>query len=660
AIYHNFKLADFDNSKGRMEVKEGWNRILIVQQLNFSSYGFTLNLDADPILFQILREANIESLPGWIISGPIKTPLDRITGNMHIGVNCSESYYSLSSLDNSAYQHTLKFKKDSSNLETISMNYIELTSNQFITLDLGQIYYAIPQLSIDGADGDIIDISCGPSVVNGVVEPLSAGRTRNVNTVILDGEKDQWVDFHPRGFRYLMIVAHKVKDKIIITNINAKSNKYEFVDSGYLSTNDNLLNQIWETSLNTLRGTISMKMMDGAERENSQYIADCMIQAQAEFFHRGDYLSSQKALREFATIQYESGEMPAMHPSDVRFHLLDFSMLYPEWLRQHYLYTGDKNLIIELEENIHLLFKYFETLRVQNEEVIFIQNTNNEYFIDLNASNQEGISVAINAFYCRSLLSAAFLFDEIGKTEQADLLKAKATQVSNVINNLCWSNSRGEFADYWSNDGRSKDYSWHTQILSIYGGIATEEQASIIIEKLFPLKQPYASFINDGFYTPYFMYYALEVLFSRGFKDRGLNLMRHFWGSMLAEDDLKTWPEMFGPNVSGRKIAGSACMGYSVSPTIYLVKEIAGVTPAIAGFKKIYFSPRLDLVNKLNLQIPTLSGSIDISWHETDFGKFLIKIDANYPLEVIPMYDLLENIQIELHVTDSVTVTEKL
>ncbi len=658
-IQNHLKIHDFDTVKGVMNFGDGWNKIVIIQELETSSYGFTFNLDADPIAFQLLREQTIESLPGWSIMGPLKTPLDRVTGDIAIPAENRKTFYTLGSIDEAAYLESLRFTATEIEPEN-STSAFTLAQDEFIVLDFGHINYALPQLTLEGSQGDILDITCSPSLKGHIAEPFSVGRSRNSESVILDGGKDTWIDFHPRGFRYLMISARKVMDRVNLSDISIKTFERDLVESSFFNSTDAILNRIWEISHTTTKATVSFGIMGGAEREHSQFIPDCMIQSEACHLLDGNNLSSLKALREFAAIQYESGEIPSMHPSAVPFHFMDFLMLYPEWIRLFHLYSGNIKRIEEFKSTLVKLFTFLKRKSIPGQEVIFLEDDlSHEYFIDFRIEDVKGVSTVLNALYTRALLSGAFIMRELGEDELAAEYEERSSAVSNTIRALCWSAEDGHFKDYWDNGELSTQNSWQTDILAIYGGITDEDQADLIIDRLFTSEVPYARFFDGGLFSAYIIYYVLEVLFMRGQTEHALKLMKFFWGKMATADETESWPELFEPLASvASRNAGSLCTGYGVSPIKFITNEIAGISPATPGYHTIYFKPRFDLVKDLKIKIPTPSGSISVEWKSQGDFKALVLIEANHPVSLIPIFSMTDEWEVEFNVSDSITVIE--
>jgi hypothetical protein len=112
--------------------------------------------------------------------------------------------------------------------------------------------------------------------------------------------------------------------------------------------------------------------------------------------------------------------------------------------------------------------------------------------------------------------------------------------------------------------------------------------------------------------------------------------MRWYWGGML-DRGATTWWELFDPQ-GGDEMGtpGSTCHGYGTSPNGFIIREIAGIRPAIAGYSAIFFNPLVSAVSSVKTRIPTRYGHIALEWRVDDDGKLEASINATYPLAVIP------------------------
>jgi len=655
AIEYKVTIGEFDSALGTMNFIDGWNKVTVVQALDYSSYGFTLNIDADPIMFQLLREKSMDSLPGWSVSGPLNAPLDRITGKVNLCKN-RRDFYSLEPLDEAAYMDSLRYTKVDVNSEYQGED-ITLLEDDYIILDFGHIYYALPQLTLTGSKDDIVDLVAASRLSKGIVEFFTPGRSRNAESVILSGEENPWIDFHPRGFRYLMVSIRKAKASVKLSHISLKVSQRDTVEEGLFKSSDFVLDRIWEISQQTIRSTVGFSLMAGAESEYSQYIVDAMIQSEVTQIIDGNNVAPLKALQEFAAIQYETGEIPAMHPCAIPYHYYDFMMTFPEWLKRYQLYTGEPKLLLQFKDTVSNLFLFLESKSIPGQDVFFLENDDDrEYFIDHGFSELKGVSTALNALYIRSLRAGAWLMRELGDEELAVTYEKRAETIKGVILGLCWDADQGCFRDYWDEGALSEKSSWQTDILALYGGLATDEFAEVLISKRFSDSVPYANFFDDGLFSPFFMYFVIESLFMNEKSHLAIKLLKYFYGRMATIEGTETWPELFAPS-STRK-TGSSCMGYGVSPVIFIAHEIAGLTPATAGYHKLYFKPRFDVVDDLKIQLPTPSGAIKLEWHHLGELKVEIRIEAHHPIELIPIIDVVGDWEVEFSVSDMITVIE--
>jgi len=101
-------------------------------------------------------------------------------------------------------------------------------------------------------------------------------------------------------------------------------------------------------------------------------------------------------------------------------------------------------------------------------------------------------------------------------------------------------------------------------------------------------------------------------------------------------------------------------MGYSTGPAIHLIQNIVGITPAEPGYNKVYFSPAIELIDTVKAQIPTMEGAIMVAWYKNEeTGALVIELDANHPVELIPIFSSENNIEIEFHISDIITIVEE-
>lgn len=654
-----FGQAELVRPEAVVALHRGWNRLVIGQQVERESAGITLVLpEVDPGVVHLRRGPEEQAPEGWSLFGPFRTPLPLLAGNVELSSLPRVAFDPLAAGpgDVAALLNSWAFEV-TSDIRLPPLDRLSLREGEYVVLDFGYTQYGCPEFTVKGSDDDVLDAIWGEHLVNWQLPAIVEGR-RCVSTLVLGAGPCTWRGCQPRGLRYLMLLARKAVDVIQVSSFGMCVRECDFSSAGSFSCSDPVLNDIWETGRRTLSSTMQVHFLDGPAKDQTQYIADAMIQSWAAYHVFGAYDLAGKSLEEFARVQFETGEMNAVCPSDMFLHMPDYSLIWPVWLHRHFLYTGDVELLRQLLPNLQRLLDYYHGVSMPGREVLSnLHQTCGAYcFLDHGDIDREGIVTGLNAIYCRSLLSGAWLFNQAGDAARAEVLRRRAGRVAQTIRQLAWDEQRGLFADGW-NDGQTSEFcSWQTNVLAIFGGIAEPEQYGPVFSKLFCDEPPYELFSAGDANNPYFKYFVLEAAFALERRDWAMKLIRWYWGRML-ECGAVTWWELFDPERRTTDVPScSMCQGYGVSPNAYLCTELAGIRPATPGFGMAYFNPLLGMTEWVKARIPTPHGHITVDWHFRETGEFEAMIDASHPLEVIPILPPGVVDTALIHVSDAVSI----
>jgi hypothetical protein len=629
--------------EGRLLLREGWNRIFICQLQDWDSCGFTLLLpELLPGQIQFYQGQSEEELPGWALAGPLRAPLANITGSLFLEDLGKLPFHPglMSPVNEAANLMAYEFTPAPESGPEALPETLTLKQGQYAVLDLGQTHFGCPAFEIVGADNDTLDVVYGETLDRGVILPCRDGG-QQVDTLVLTGAVQNWHACAPRGLRYLMLVARKAKDAVRISRPAVLRRRFAIDNTGTFACSDPLLNRIWDACRRTLDATVQDQFLDCPCRETAQYLPDAMIQAWATFHTFGSYSFSAKALTEFATAQIETGEIPALCPSDHYVNIPDYALLWPVWLQRHHQYTGNQELLLRLLPALRKFLASFECLEDPDTELLsdLDQRLGAPCFLDHANLDRRGISTGLNAIYCRALLASAWLLEQGGAADEGAEVHLKAGRVAGNLHALTWEADRGLFADAWHDERPSATCSWQTTLLALYGGVVEPEQYGRVFDTLFADNSPLGRLPSGDTANPYFNFFILETAIALGYREWAVYLLRWYWGGMLNQGAV-TWPEFFNPEADATSQApGSQCHGYGVSPAAYLVSEIVGIRPARPGFTTVYFQPFLDDLDWAEANVPTPRGIISVRWERSDSEGLIIAINANFPLDVIPMLD---------------------
>ncbi len=658
-------VNDIVSASFEVTLNPGWNPITVYQDIPDFNSGFQLNwteLPGDGLSFH--QKPDTDSPAGWLAAGPFHAPLSLIYAGFPLDQQPKVSILSGQQpvFDPSTYYETCAFTPS----ETPPRMPIELKEGNVIILDAKKTIYATLSLALSGNAGDIIDVVFGDVIANSMVLSYMPNiLRRNALTIILRqgkaGTCDTWFSSAPKGFRYLMLVVRKAADTVRIREITPWLHRYAAKPLGEFSCSSRTLNTIWKIGEDTLGSTMTSQFMTSPSTDTTQGVADAMIQSAAAYHVYGAFDMAGQALQAFALSQLETGDINALSPSGLFQCVPDYSLLWPVWLKRHILYTNDMALLKQLYPVMENLLHFYDTIGGKHDALIPpLKDYNGLHcFLDHGPIDRQGVSTALNAIYCRALLSAAWLSEQLNLKERAILYMHRASRIARKLRQLTWNDENRLFADGYHDKAQSPFSSWQTNVLAIWGGVATSDQIPLIWEQLFSDDAPFEKLVDIDTNNPYFKYFLLEAAFALGKRDWALALMKHYWGSM-ARDGAVTWWELYDPNhAPGQLNLCSPCHGYGVSPNIFLISELVGIRPALPGMKTVYFNPLPGKTTWVKAQIPTPTGPLSVEWKLLEDGSFEAAIGAQSHISVIPIMppELAE--KTTLNVNDKVTILQE-
>lgn len=641
-----FRQSETVDPVGRMNLREGWNRLNIYLDVEPGTSGATI---AFPSLgmndLRVRRVPDETALPGWAVAGPLRTPMVNILGNLTVaGAPNKEYFVPIEELPvDEAVELTMfdytpnETREDTASTADTFEQGLELKQGEYVILSLDRTFFGCPKLSLSGSQGDVVDIVTGTEINGGQLVPIDGVR-EHVDSVILADVETAWMSCFPKAVRHIMVVARVVKKQVRVRRGEVHYRRYSLDKVGNFQSSDDVLNRIWEVGRNTLGATVQESFLDSPAKDQTQYVPDSFLEAWACYYTFGNYSLGAKGLTEFAESQFETGEMPAACPSGVYLNIPDFSLLWPVWLRTHFMITGNKRLLDNLLPAAERLFDYFD--EIADPDLGVLSDLGKNYkaycFLDHSPVSRRGIITGLNALYSRALLAGAYLFETVNREDLAEILRRRVNLLVASIRELTWDEDRQLFADCWADGRRSESYSLQSNILALYGAMALPEHYDAIFDALYQEGPPFERNPVGNTDNPYFKYFVFETAFALGRRKWAFDYMKWYWGGML-EKGATTWWEMFNPLATEwSRTPGSSCHGYGSFPNALLMQEVAGVRAAIPGYSAIYFNPLISAVQSVNARIPTRYGHILLEWEFSEDGVLDASINANYPLAVIP------------------------
>ncbi len=403
---------------------------------------------------------------------------------------------------------------------------------------------------------------------------------------------------------------------------------YYDLPEGDFRCNDELLNKIWMTGIETYRACSEDALIDNPTRERGQWIGDMGVGMRIGAAGYSDMRMCRRGLVQSAQCARADGMVAGLCPGGEGY-LSSFSAQWVPNCVNYYRLTGDKSLLEELypaaEQNI-AAFQHYLTKDGISYDAGWA-------FIDWGyVPNPEPSDMGLNLHYYMALQNMVKWSELINRKDRIAEYEKLEAQIFTIIQK--WFVKNSENGRYqWDKIG------YHRIVLGMLAGFIPPDQqkeAVAFVKKhilnCFPnnpdaprLSDPGAN--NPQLITPYFSYFAFQVLIEQGEMDFVLNQYRKCWGWAL-EDDRTTWLEVFDTRWSG-------CHQWAGSPTWQLSTYALGLQHRFdRGKNNFDLSLYTGDLETASGKIPLPGGGIiQVSWKKAN-GKIEYEIVTPEPISL--------------------------
>ena len=395
------------------------------------------------------------------------------------------------------------------------------------------------------------------------------------------------------GFRFARLeLLDADGGEIALRSVRAISKKRDLPYLGSFKSNDERLNEIWQTGAYTVHLCMQDYLWDGVKRDRLVWIGDM----HPEVIAVNTVFGNQQVVRK--SLDYVRDKTA---PTDWMNGICSYSLWWI--ILQHHLYQwyGDKAYLEEQQEYMtDLLHTVMQNVKDNREAYT------DGRFIDWPSNDQpDVIHAGLQALTVRALEAGA----EIAECLKDSDLQAECAEVAKQL--------RTYVPDHVGN-------SQAAALLSIQGMLDAEE-ASAIILKNGPEK-----------FTSFMGYYLLEALAKGGHYAEAMDLIKTYWGRMLDLGATTFWEDFnfndaknaarideivpeedFDIHADGGAwcyvgLRHSFCHGWASGPTSWLSEHVLGIEPVGVGFKEVRIEPHLGNLEWAEGTFPTPYGVISV------------------------------------------------
>ena len=231
-----------------------------------------------------------------------------------------------------------------------------------VVADFGKVYAAVPTVTFHhGAAGRVITMRTGYLLDEPRTGSPVQGERGQVSTLHGTQHTDMSYSyvqrggeqtFHPYdylGFRYLQIdnpgEALSARDVVALTRHTAVPDQH----AATFSSSDPTVNAVFELGRHSALFTAQEQFVDTPTREKGPWLWDGFNESQTAMDAFGEQNLTSKSLVEFAQSQaryWPQGAVNKIYPTGLGgLDIAEFTEIYPEWVWQYWLHTGDQSLL---------------------------------------------------------------------------------------------------------------------------------------------------------------------------------------------------------------------------------------------------------------------------------------------------------------------------
>jgi hypothetical protein len=432
------------------------------------------------------------------------------------------------------------------------------------------------------------------------------------------------------GFRFVRIDLISDNKELSLKEVRAIALYRDVPYRGAFKSNDERLNQIWQTGAYTVHQCMQEFLWDGIKRDRLVWMGDMHpeIMTISNVFGYNEVVPKSLDLARDSTPL--PGWMNGMYP---------YSMWWVLAQRDWYWYNGDKEY---LEQQREYLLGLLELFHKRVDEKGF-ELSGGDFLDWPSEENEPAQKAGVQALMMMTMKSAAELCDILGETAMAQRCRDCHARMASVASQV------------------SEEY---YKVALAPGEPGSKQGTSLmVLADMIDAKKANEEVIKvegaRGFST-FYGYYMLQAMAKAGDYAGAMKFISEFWGAMIDlgattfwEDFHTDWlKEDVAPITdlvpAGKKdihgdfgaycykgLRHSLCHGWASGPTAWLSEHILGVEILEPGCRKVRITPHLGDLEWAEGTFPTPYGQIEIRHTRNADGKVTSKIKAPKGVKVV-------------------------
>lgn len=493
----------------------------------------------------------------------------------------------------------------------------------YAILDLGRTVHGRLYAEVAGPAGAIVDIGWDERLWQDTIPLPFPGALHpewnQVDSWRLDGRIHPITTIDARAGRYVLIAVWS-NEPVVIRNLRVSEERYPVTQLGSFTSNDPLLNQIWQVGVDSLYPNMTDAYTDTPWRERGQWWGDAYVSDRINQVAFGDRWLLQRGLRQLASEFTPEGAPVAMAPH-IGGRMLDYGMLWVQAIADDLRRTNDPALASELWPTLNRFLNHLATYRRNDTGLLDLPagHWSQTTYLDSSVTvARYGQSTPVNAMYYGTLRAAAAIATALGETEAAHRWESEAALLRTRINQYLYDPQRRRYITTIIND-QPRAAGPHAQAFALAYDLVPPTEISAVADALLSLISRDLTRPNLQLYG---MFWALEGLQRAGRIHEAIQLIKEFYGWQLAQG-ATTWWENVNANLYW---GGSLSHSWSGSPTWFLTTTILGARQT--GPTTWEVDPAWRGVSSAVGILPLPTGSLRVEWEQSGCELSRVTIHA--------------------------------
>ncbi len=371
------------------------------------------------------------------------------------------------------------------------------------------------------------------------------------------------------AFRYVRVEFFDCEAEVEASDFSVRTTLYPVQRRGYFSCDDANMTKLWEAGERTLHFCMQEYYLDAPKRDRLLWTGDARLCALINYHTFGDKELFEYSFRQIRAMQMPNGGVPSVLGEGSSM-LWDYVAWYIISIYDYYMYTGNKDFVIENKDTIEKAAEYLTSLTNEDGVIDVPENPLGKmWMVELNTF--VGVDPYLNKIYLRSLKSVRLAAELAG---DMDCIKKYDALISKT---------EPEVEKLLADDALTKlfDTTEHTQL----------------------------------------QFELAETDLVNGNISRMMQRIQRFWINMLTtgSDCLyectlreEPYPRIDERHENRRPGFISYCHAWSAAATVFMTKGVVGITPLEPGFKTVQIKPQTDIYKNFACAMPTPMGDIAV------------------------------------------------